>query len=112
MIAILGFLIVTLVAVYVALPLVHRSDEPWAVDADAGENLRWRRDTLYRELADLDFDFRSGKVSAEDYRQQRQVYVDDAAVILRQIDEATSSADGRPADRVIDAADGRPWAPP
>jgi len=87
MISVLGFIVVGVVAIIVVLPLL-RPTTP-AVEPEDGPDgdLFRRRDTLYREIADLDFDFGSGKVSESDYQTQREDYIDEAADVLRLLDE-------------------------
>ena len=87
MISVLGFIVAGIVAIIVVLPLL-RPTTPAVEPADGpdGDLIR-RRDTLYREIADLDFDFGSGKVSENDYQTQREDYIDEAAEVLRRLDE-------------------------
>jgi hypothetical protein len=87
MVEILGLLIVAAVALYVAWPLLWRAREAGLPAAgDPFADLASRRDTLYREIADLDFDYRVGKVEDDDYRLQREDYLEEAAVLLQQLD--------------------------
>jgi hypothetical protein len=46
------------------------------------------RETLYAAIQELDFDFKSGKLSAEDYYGLRQRYEDRAAAVLKAIDDS------------------------
>lgn len=85
---IIGLLLVAAVAWYVASPLRTRVDADHSDGEDALPDLRMRRETLYREIADLDFDRRLGKVSEQDYLVERDMYVTEAAVVLEQIDRA------------------------
>jgi len=50
------------------------------------EYLRERRDALYDNLKDLNFEFRSGKYPEEDYNAQRATLENEAAVVLRDLD--------------------------
>ncbi|MGI8550601.1 MAG: hypothetical protein ACR2PL_07380 [Dehalococcoidia bacterium] len=86
----LGFLIIVAVAVYIAYPFLSvRLPLPApAHDSDEAE-LRRRREILYREIAELDFDRRLGKVDEDDYRDQRDEYLEEAATVLKELDERT-----------------------
>ena len=50
------------------------------------EYLRERKDSLYDNLRDLNFEFRSGKYPEEDYNAQRATLENETAVILRELD--------------------------
>jgi len=87
MVEALGFLIVAAVAVYVAWPLFKpTSSRLSAIPVDDLADLQSRRQVLYREIADLDFDRRVGKVGEKDYRTERDGYVTEAASLLQQLD--------------------------
>lgn len=49
--------------------------------------LKAERDRVINSLQELDFDFKLGKVPAEDYPEQRQTLLQKGAEILRQLDE-------------------------
>ena len=50
------------------------------------EFLRERRDAVYENLRDLNFEFRAGKYPAEDYEAQRDALEAEAAGLLAQIE--------------------------
>ena len=84
-------LIVLLVVVVVALvsaPLRRRdaaaSD---AAGSDRRDELEAARDAKYRELRDLELDYRTGKLSDEDFAALDRTLRAEAIVILRQLDE-------------------------
>jgi len=54
--------------------------------------LEERRDVLYDNLRDLNFEFRAGKYPAEDYEAQRALMEAEAAVLLQEIDALHSVA--------------------
>ena len=67
-----------------------RPSQVAAEDADAFETLRElvaEKETLYAAIQELDFDLKSGKLSAEDYEALRQRYEIQAAAVLKRIDE-------------------------
>ena len=45
------------------------------------------KETVYAAIQELDFDLKSGKLSAEDHHDLRQRYEERAAVLLKAIDE-------------------------
>jgi len=92
-IEIIGLLIVAAVGMYVAWPLRLRSENPSGLlGYDTLAGLHSRRETLYREIADLDFDLRLGKVAEDDYRLEREGYVAEAAAVLEQLDRTEPAA--------------------
>ncbi len=94
MVTALGFLIVAAVGLYIAWPLRSPLREsPVALGEDPLADLLSRRDTVYREIVDLDFDHRLGKVSGDDYQLEREEYVSEAADLLDQIDRKRAAAD-------------------
>ena len=48
--------------------------------------LRERRDVIYENLRDLNFEFRSGKFPEDDYTRQRESLETEAAKVLSEID--------------------------
>ena len=90
--------IAVLVVAFVAAPfflLTGRSSEPVSKDPDAPDPLRElleEKETIYAAIQELDFDFKSGKLSAEDHQTLRQRYEAQAAGVLRRIDELHQAA--------------------
>jgi len=60
------------------------------------DQLLERRDTLYDNLRDLRFEFRSGKYSEGDYEGMKASLENEAAMILAEIDQVTESQVRRP----------------
>lgn len=87
LIDLLGLAIVCVAALYVAYPLLTSRRGLMPADTEGERDLLRQRDTLYREIADLDFDHRTGKVGEADYREQREEYLEEAAAVLRDLDE-------------------------
>jgi len=48
--------------------------------------LRERRDVIYENLRDLNFEFRAGKYPEDDYRRQRESLEAEAAGVLTEMD--------------------------
>ena len=79
---------------YVASPLLRG---PRRAAADAGnenvDGLLTRRDTTYSMLKELEFDYHSGLLTEEDYRDLEGRYRGKAISILRDIDQVGSAGD-------------------
>lgn len=60
------------------------------------DQLLERRDTIYDNLRDLRFEFRSGKYSEGDYDTMKISLENEAAMILAEIDQVTDSQVRRP----------------
>ena len=60
------------------------------------DHLMERRDTVYDNLRDLRFEFRSGKYSEGDYNAMRTSLENEAALVLAQIEQVTESQVRRP----------------
>jgi hypothetical protein len=60
------------------------------------DQLLERRDTLYDNLRDLRFEFRSGKYAENDYEAMKISLENEAAVVLTEIDQVTESEVRRP----------------
>jgi len=60
------------------------------------DQLLERRDTLYDNLRDLRFEFRSGKYGENDYEAMKTSLENEAALTLAEIDQITESQVRRP----------------
>lgn len=60
------------------------------------DQLLERRDTLYDNLRDLRFEYRSGKYAENDYEAMKISLENEAAVVLTEIDQVTESEVRRP----------------
>jgi hypothetical protein len=60
------------------------------------DQLLERRDTLYDNLRDLRFEFRSGKYAENDYEAMKISLENEAALVLTEIDRVTESEVRRP----------------
>lgn len=61
------------------------------------EYLRERKDVLYDNLRDLNFEFKAGKYVEEDYRRQQGILEDEAAGVMAEIELLESQGTGTPA---------------
>jgi hypothetical protein len=60
------------------------------------DQLLERRDTLYDNLRDLRFEFRSGKYAESDYEAMKASLENEAALVLAEIEQTTESQVRRP----------------
>lgn len=60
------------------------------------DHLLERRDTIYENLRDLRFEFRSGKYSEGDFEAMKTALENEAALVLAEIEQATESQVRRP----------------
>jgi len=60
------------------------------------DQLLERRDSIYDNLRDLRFEFRSGKYAESDFESMKTVLENEAAVVLAEIDQVTESQVRRP----------------
>jgi len=68
------------------------------------DQLLERRDTIYDNLRDLRFEYRSGKYSEGDFEAMKTALENEAALVLAEIDQVTDAQVRRP--RGTHAADG------
>src|SRR5512141_2472248 len=73
----IGFLLFVAAIAYVGLPFRQRQTN--ASPLQAGTSQEGKRETVLAALRDLDFDFRTGKVSEEDYQPLRAQLMAEAA---------------------------------
>ena len=59
---------------------------------DALAELLAEKETIYAAIQELDFDLKSGKLSAEDHQTLRRRYEAQAAAVLRRVDEFQEAA--------------------
>ena len=67
-------------------PLRH-GENPEIAEAGRRASLEAARDAKYREIRDAEIDWRTGKLSDEDYRAQDRRLRAEAVEILRELDE-------------------------
>jgi hypothetical protein len=60
------------------------------------DQLLERRDTVYDNLRDLRFEYRSGKYSEDDFEAMKTALENEAALVLAEIDQVTESQVKRP----------------
>jgi hypothetical protein len=67
------------------------------------DQLLEQRDTIYDNLRDLRFEFRSGKYSEGDFETMKTTLENEAAMVLAEIDRVTESQVRRPRPRSAEA---------
>jgi hypothetical protein len=91
MVEIAGLLLVAAIGWYVAWPLLSPSRTLQETTTEGPlADLEARRETLYREIADLDFDHSLGKIDDEDYRLERSACVSEAADVLAELESVNA----------------------
>ena len=84
--AILVILALAVVVWVVSAPL-RRGETPEVAEASRRDSLEAAKDAKYREIRDAELDWRTGKLSDEDYRSQDRRLRAEAVEILRELDE-------------------------
>lgn len=92
--AALGLLLIAVVAVLIVRPLWRPALEPMEeVAGPASElaDLEQRKQAIYGSIRDLGFDFRTGKLVEEDYRDEAERLKAEAVEVVARIEELRSS---------------------
>ncbi len=102
----ISLLLVLLAGAAVLWPFLH--PQPVGAGSTASvdprlANLYGQRDMLYQAIRDARFDQQTGKLSQEDYDQQSARLKQDAAAVLRQIDQLESQLASPELDAKIEA---------
>jgi hypothetical protein len=106
----LGVALVVIVVLYLARPFALPEDEATRLDREAIDGLLLRKESLLRDIRELDDDYEAAKVAPEMYRAARPQMVKQAAILMKQLDDAGyMDADAAPAvtadvDAQIEAA--------
>jgi hypothetical protein len=90
--ACLALAIVTLLFIF----YIHPDASDLAPHRSKLDQLLEKRDTIYDNLRDLRFEYRSGKYSESDYETMKSALEVDAAMVLAEIDQVTDSQVRRP----------------
>ena len=82
------------IGLYVSAPLLkERRVEKMLADyyeETALHHLLSRKDSIYTAIKDLEFDHKTGKLSDEDYAELREKFEQQAAAVLKEIDDLQS----------------------
>ncbi|HNO94456.1 MAG TPA: hypothetical protein PKJ84_09805, partial [Anaerolineales bacterium] len=75
------------VGMYLYAPFMYRSRKLSTDEMHEISALKAERDRVINSLQELDFDFKLGKIPAEDYPEQRAELLKKGSDILRKLDE-------------------------
>ena len=81
----LGVALLILVVLFLARPFVQRASLTHLPRTDR-QRLLARKEAILTQILALEFDYETGKVPAEVYQPQREAMVDEAAVVLQELD--------------------------
>lgn len=82
-------LLVALVLIIIGIPLFRQPvKEKTMSEGDEYHNLLYAKDAAFMAIKELDFDYETGKMGKEDYREIKKKYEGEAVAIMKQIDEA------------------------
>ncbi|MBX3035624.1 MAG: zinc ribbon domain-containing protein [Anaerolineales bacterium] len=82
--------VLVIVGMYLYAPFTERAQNINIDDTHEISALKAERERVLTSLQELDFDFKLGKIPAEDYPEQRQNLLQKGADVLRQLDEIES----------------------
>ena len=94
--AVLGACLALAIATIVFIFYIQPDASDLAPRRSKLDQLLERRDTIYDNLRDLRFEFRSGKYSEADYEATKSSLENEAAVVLAEIEQVTESQVRRP----------------
>jgi hypothetical protein len=83
----LGAALVIVVVLFLARPFAARQDEAARAGREEIDALLLRKESLLRDIRELDEDYDSAKVAPELYRHTRPQLVKEAALVMKQLDE-------------------------
>jgi len=95
-IAVLGACLALLFATGIFVFLIQPDASDLAPHRSKLDQLMERRDTLYDNLRDLRFEFRSGKYAENDYEAMKTTLENETALVLAEIEQVTESQVRRP----------------
>lgn len=94
--AVLGACLALAVATFLFIFYIRPDASDLAPHRSKLEQLMERRDTIYDNLRDLRFEFRSGKYSESDYESMKASLENEAVLVLAEIDQVTEAQVRRP----------------
>ncbi len=83
----LGGALVLIVVLFLARPFAAGEDEEQRIGREAVDALLLRKESLLREIRELDDDYEAAKVAPEMYRHNRPLLLKQAALVMKQLDE-------------------------
>lgn len=102
MVEIIGIVLAIITAIFVGYPLLQKRQHEvsFALNHRAQE-LEARKAEIYAAIRDIDFDYRMGKLSQEDYETLREQYKAEAIGMMKQIDQAQLGKSHRSAKAAV-----------
>lgn len=99
-----ALLVAALAIAFVAYPLLRRSTAAgsYTTRDDELDQLLAAREGAYRAIRDLDFDYQTGKLAEEDYRQLRAKYAARAVSVMQALDQRDEEGEGLALDTVLE----------
>jgi hypothetical protein len=94
--AVLGACLALAIATLLFIFYIHPDASDLAPHRSKLDQLLERRDTIYDNLRDLRFEYRSGKYAETDYESMKSALENEAALVLAEIDQVTESQVRRP----------------
>ena len=94
--AVLGACLALAIATLLFIFYIHPDASDLAPHRSKLDQLLERRDTIYDNLRDLRFEYRSGKYSEGDFETMKSALENEAALVLAEIDQVTESQVRRP----------------
>ena len=79
--------VIVIVGMYLYAPFAMRARYTRVSETHEVSALKAERDRVINSLQELDFDFKLGKIPAEDYPEQRAALLQKGADVLRKLDE-------------------------
>ncbi|MBW7958476.1 MAG: zinc ribbon domain-containing protein [Candidatus Promineofilum sp.] len=83
----LGAAVVLVVILFLVRPFAMPEDEEKRIDREEVDSLLLRKESILRDIRELDEDYESAKVAPELYNRTRPQMVKQAALIMKQLDE-------------------------
>lgn len=84
----LGGALILIVILFLARPFAVAEDEERRIGREAVDALLLRKESLLREIRELDEDYEAAKVAPEMYQRARPAMVKQAALVMKQLDDA------------------------
>jgi hypothetical protein len=94
--AVLGACLALAIATFLFIFYIQPDASDLAPHRSKLDQLMERRDTIYDNLRDLRFEFRSGKYSEADYQAMKTSLENEAALVIAEIDQVTEAQVRRP----------------
>jgi hypothetical protein len=89
MTALIGIILAIITAVFIGYPLFQKRQQKISFALNhRDQELEARKNEIYAAIRDIDFDYKMGKLSQEDYEALRHQYKSEAIGLMKQIDAA------------------------